>query len=79
MRLSPERILELQPAHDMGVILVDDGTWEILLNIKNSNQAVEVLALQHNMGKAEEVRCSAYWPIAQRSSRRYWLYRARFY
>jgi len=59
-RLSKEGVLELQAVPDVGVVLVDDGsddgTRDLLLNVADGSDGIELLVLQHNMGKAEAVR-----------------------
>ena len=59
-RLRPAQVLELVAVPDIGIILVDDGsddgTRELMLDLKDANPGIEVLILQQNFGKAEAVR-----------------------
>lgn len=59
-RLNAEGVQELLEEPNMGVLLVDDGsddgTREKIYKIQEANSNIEVLVLQHNVGKAEAVR-----------------------
>jgi dolichyl-phosphate beta-glucosyltransferase len=59
-RLNNAALLELLAEQNLGIVLVDDGsddgTRELIFKIQQVNSDVEVLVLQHNVGKAEAVR-----------------------